>query len=124
MRAMSNRTKIALLTGIMCLGLLLRLIGLYWGQAYHPAAMGDEMQAYRVAVDLGAGQERAIYIGQPNFKTGKLPGPLWALFWLAGLKIGGSPETVCLMMIVLHTCVIYLVYRLAENIFGPKCSLW
>jgi 4-amino-4-deoxy-L-arabinose transferase-like glycosyltransferase len=124
MREMSKRTKIAFLIGIMCLGFLLRLVSLYWGQAYHYAAMGDEMQAYRVAVDLDAGQERAFYIGQPNFKTGKLPGPIWALFWLVGLKIGSSPETVCLMMIILQTCVIYLVYRLAENIFGPEYSLW
>jgi 4-amino-4-deoxy-L-arabinose transferase-like glycosyltransferase len=124
MREMSKRTKVAFLIGIMCLGFLLRLLGLYWGQAYHYAAMGDEMLAYRVAVDLDAGQERAFYIGQPNFKTGKLPGPLWALFWLVGLKIGGSPETVCLMMIILHTCVIYLVYRLAESVFGARYSLW
>ena len=124
MREMSQRTKIAFLIGIMCLGFLLRLVGLYWGQAYHYAAMGDEMLAYRVAIDLDAGQERALYIGQPNFKTGKLPGPMWALFWLVGLKIGSSPETVCLMMIVLQTCVIYFVYRLAENIFGPEYSLW
>ncbi len=124
MREMSQRTKIAFLIGIMCLGFVLRLVGLYWGQAYHYAAMGDEMLAYRVALDLDAGQERALYIGQPNFKTGKLPGPMWALFWLVGLKIGSSPETVCLMMIILQTCVIYFVYRLAENIFGPEYSLW
>jgi 4-amino-4-deoxy-L-arabinose transferase-like glycosyltransferase len=108
----------------MSVGLLLRLLALYWGQGYHYATVGDEMLAYRVALDLDAGQERALYIGQPNFKTGKLPGPMWALFWLIGLKIGHSPETVCLMMIILHTCVIYFVYRLAENIFGPEYSLW
>jgi hypothetical protein len=121
---MSQRAKIAFLIGIMGLGFLLRLAGLYWGQAYHYAVMGDEMLAYRVAVALDAGEERALYIGQPNFKTGKLPGPMWALFWLVGLKVGSSPETVCLMMIVLHTCVIYFVYRLAENILGPEYSLW
>jgi 4-amino-4-deoxy-L-arabinose transferase-like glycosyltransferase len=121
---MSKRTKIAYLIGIMFVGLTLRLLGLYWGQAYHYAAMGDEMNAYRVALDLDAGQERSFYIGQPNFKSGKVPGPMWALFWLIGLKIGNSPETVCLMMIILHTCVIYFVYRLAENIFGPEYSLW
>jgi len=124
MREMSNRTKVAFLIGIMCLGFLLRLAGLYWAQAYHYAAMGDEIRAYRVALALDAGEEQAFYIGQPNFKTGKLPGPMWALFWLVGLKIGSSPETVCLMMIILNTCAIYFVYRLAENIFGPEYSLW
>jgi hypothetical protein len=124
MRGMSQCTRIVLLIGIMCLGLLLRLAGLYWGQAYQDKAMGDQMAAYRVALGLDAGEERARYIGQPKFKTGNLPGPMWALFWLAGLKIGGSPDTVCLMMIVLHTCVIYFVFCLAENIFGPRYSLW
>ncbi len=124
MREMPKRTRIAYLVGIMCLGLVLRLVGLYWGQAYHYASVRDEMLAYRVALDLDAGQERAFYIGQPNFKTGKLPGPMWALFWLVGLKIGSSPEMICLMMVILHTCVIYFVYRLAENIFGPEYSLW
>jgi 4-amino-4-deoxy-L-arabinose transferase-like glycosyltransferase len=124
MPAMSRRIRISLLIGIMCLGFLLRLGGLCWGEGYHLAAIGDELLAYRVALSLDAGEERAFYIGQPNFNTGKLPGPLWALFWLVGLKFGSSPEAVGLMMIILHTCVIYLVYRLAENIFGPQYSLW
>ena len=53
-----------------------------------------------------------------------MPGPLWALFWLAGLKIGGSPASVCLLVICLGTAVIYLVYRLAEKLLGPEYSLW
>jgi len=121
---MAKEFKTALLIGIMCLGFLLRLSGVGWGEGYHYAAMGDEILAYRAALSLDAGEERAFYIGQPNFKTGKLPGPMWALFWLVGLKFGNSPEAVGLMMIILHTCVIYLVYRLAENIYGPQYSLW
>ncbi|HTS20062.1 MAG TPA: glycosyltransferase family 39 protein [Verrucomicrobiae bacterium] len=121
---MSKRTNTGLLIGIICLGFLLRLAGVYWTQGYHYASMGDEMLAYRVALNLEAGQERAQYIGQPNFKAGKVPGPLWALFWVIGLKIGGSAEAVSLMMVILNACVIYLVYRLAENIFGPQYSLW
>lgn len=124
MREMSPRMKIAFLIGIMCLGFLLRLAGVCWAEGYHFADVGDELLAYRAALGLEAEEERALYIGQPNFKSGKLPGPLWALFWLVGLKTGGSPQTVCLMMIILHTCVIYFVYRLAENIFGPQYSLW
>ncbi|HVM60514.1 MAG TPA: glycosyltransferase family 39 protein [Verrucomicrobiae bacterium] len=121
---MSKRTKTGLLIGIICLGFLLRFLGVYWGQAYHYATMGDQILAYQAALDLNAGQERAWYIGQPNFKDGKVPGPLWALLWLMGLKIDNSPESVCLMMVILNTGVIYLVYRLAENIFGPQYSLW
>jgi hypothetical protein len=121
---MSERTKITLLAGIIAAGFLLRLAGLYWGEGYHFSGITDELLSYRVALGLDAGEERAFYIGQPNFKSGKLPGPLWALFWLVGLKIGGSAEAVCVMMIVLNTIVIYLVYRLAENLLGPTYSLW
>ncbi len=121
---MAREVKIALLVGIMCLGFLLRLSGVSWGEGYHYAAIGDEILAYRAALSLDAGEEQAFYIGQPNFNTGKLPGPLWALFWLVGLKFGSSPEAVGLMIILLHTCVIYLVYRLAENLYGPRYSVW
>jgi 4-amino-4-deoxy-L-arabinose transferase-like glycosyltransferase len=121
---MSRRLKITLLTGIIAVGFLLRAAGLFWGEGYHFSGLTDELLSYRVALGLDAGEERAFYIGQPNFKSGKLPGPLWALFWLIGLKIGGSAEAVCAMMIVLNTVTIYLVYRLAENLLGSAYSLW
>jgi 4-amino-4-deoxy-L-arabinose transferase-like glycosyltransferase len=124
MPTMSKRGKIVVLLLIIIGGFLLRLAGLYWGEAFHHASSGDEMAAYRVAMEFAAGQERAQYIGQPNFKGAKVPGPLWALFWLAGLKIGGSPASVCLLIIFLGTAVIYLVYRLAEKLLGPEYSLW
>ena len=121
---MSKRGKIVVLLLIIVSGFFLRLAGLYWGQAFHHASSGDEMDAYRVALEFASGQERAQYIGQPNFKSAKVPGPLWALFWLAGLKIGGSPASVCLLVILLGTAVIYFVYRLAEKLLGPEYSLW
>src|ERR1017187_3108336 len=122
MPTMSKRGKIAMLLLIIIGGFVLRLAGLYWGEAFHHASSGDEMIAYRVAMEFAAGQERAQYIGQPNFKGAKVPGPLWALFWLAGLKIGGSPASVCLLVILLGTAVIYFVYRLGEKPFGAGDS--
>src|ERR1700693_4654077 len=112
MPAMSKRGKTVALLLIMIGGFLLRLAGLSWGQAYHRASSGDEMDAYRVALEFASGQERAQYIGQPTFNSGHVPGPLWALFWLAGLKIGGSPASVCLLVIFLGTARVYLGYRL------------
>src|SRR5580693_5428347 len=121
---MPKRIKIILLIGIIALGFLLRWASFYWGEGYEHSRIGDELEAYRYALGLRAGEERATYIGQPNFRGGKLAGPLWAWFWLAGLKIGGSPEAVCLLMLVLNTFVIYFVYRLAESILGSNYSLW
>jgi hypothetical protein len=121
---MPKRIKTVLLIGIIALGFLLRWASFYWGEGYEHSRIGDELEAYRYALGLRAGEERAAYIGQPNFRGGKLAGPLWTWFWLAGLKIGGSPEAVCLLMLVLNTFVIYLVYRLAESILGSDYSLW
>jgi 4-amino-4-deoxy-L-arabinose transferase-like glycosyltransferase len=124
MPTMSKRGKSVALLLIIIGGFFLRLAGLYWGQAFHHASSGDEMDAYRVALEFETGQQHAEYIGQPTFKGGHVPGPLWALFWLAGLKIGGSPASVCWLIILLGTATIYIVYRLAEKLLGPEYSLW
>jgi 4-amino-4-deoxy-L-arabinose transferase-like glycosyltransferase len=124
MLIMSKRGKSVALLLILVGGFFLRLAGLYWGQAFHHASSGDEMDAYRVALEFASGDQYAQYIGQPTFKGGHVPGPLWALFWLAGLKIGGSPASVCWLIILLGTATIYIVYRLAEKLLGPEYSLW
>lgn len=121
---MSKRGKSVALLLIIVGGFFLRLTGLYWGQAFHHSSSGDEMDAYRVAMEFASGEPHAQYIGQPTFKGGHVPGPLWALFWLAGLKLGGSPASVCWLIILLGTATIYIVYRLAEKLLGPEYSLW
>lgn len=90
-RGMSQCTRIVLLIGIMCLGLLLRLAGLYWGQGYQYAITGDQIRAYRVALSLDAGEERAFYIGQPKFKTGRLRGHCGRCFGWSALKSAVPP---------------------------------
>ena len=69
------------LAGTILMGLLLRLYTLYMGQGYHYFAINDEVTAYEVALAFMAGEDKAQYIGQPNFSGGHIPGPGWALFW-------------------------------------------
>src|SRR6516225_9292674 len=88
---------------VLLLGLVLRLTGLWWGQAYFYFGQGDGIEAYSVAVDYADGDARAQYIGQPNYNThSKLPGPLWTLLCFAGLRIGKSIQGVIVLVILLN----------------------
>jgi hypothetical protein len=110
---------------IILLGLGLRLVGLEWGQGYSYFGQGDAIADYSVAVDYARGEAKAEYLGQPNFNAhAKLPGPLYTLFFFAGLRFGGSIEGVILAIILLNTAAVYLTYLLAERTLGPPCSLW
>jgi 4-amino-4-deoxy-L-arabinose transferase-like glycosyltransferase len=110
---------------IILLGFGIRLAGLYWGQGYCTIGPSDALEAYSVAVDYGVGEARAQYLGQPNYNShAKLPGPLWTLFCVAGLRLSGTVEGVILGIILLNTAAIYLTYLLAERILGPPASRW
>jgi hypothetical protein len=110
---------------ILLLGLGLRLTGLWWGQGYFYFGQGDGVQAYSVAVDYAKGEPRAQYLGQPNYNAhSKLPGPLWTLFCLLGLKIGKSIDGVMVALILLNVAAIYLTYLLANWTLGPPASFW
>ena len=86
----SARKHSLLLLAIIALGFLLRLYSLVAGQGYREFAIGDELAAYQLALELLAGVDYAWYIGQPNFSGGQVPGPLWTLFWLLSYKLGAS----------------------------------
>lgn len=116
--------RIAALLLIVALGFLLRLAGLWWGQGYSYFEIGDQIDAYRVARNFLNGEATAQYIGQPSFKAGRVPGPLWAMFWSTPLRWGGSPNAVTLLIILLNTASIPLVYVLADRLLGAKFSLW
>ncbi len=116
--------RIASLVLIVALGFLLRWVGLWWGQGYSYFEIGDQIDAYRVARNFLNGEATAQYIGQPSFKAGRVPGPLWAIFWSTPLRWGGSPNAVTLLIILLNTASIPLVYILADRLFGAKYSLW
>lgn len=120
----SPRTHGLLLLAIITLGFLLRAYSLYAGQGYREFAVGGELEAYRVALELLAGVDTAWYIGQPNFSGGHAPGPLWTLFWLFAYKLGGySVDGAMFIMLLLNTLVIYLVYKLASIFVGRDCAL-
>ena len=124
-RANEPRRRWVLLCVIVALGLGLRMLGLAWGQGYFYFGQGDAIAAYSVAVDFGAGEERAQYIGQPNYnKHSKLPGPLWTVFCWAGLKLGGSIQGTIALIVLLNTATIVLVYVLAEMSLGRGAALW
>ena len=108
---------------ILLVGFVLRALGAHWGQAYCHYAFGDEVEAYAAAVSFAHGGA-AMHLGQPHCGAqGRLPGPLWTLFWLAALRLGGSPEMVAWAMLLLNTLVIYLVSVLGRRLFGPAHGL-
>lgn len=118
------RTHTLLLLAIIALGFFLRLYSLYAGQGYREFAVGDELEAFQLALELLAGVDYAWYIGQPNFSGGHAPGPVWTLFWLLAYKLGGySLDGAMFVMLSLNTFVIYLVYRLANIFLGRDYAL-
>jgi hypothetical protein len=121
---LSKKTLVSLLLVIVAVGLVLRLLGLVWGHGYYQSGIHDDMEAFRVAVNYLEGDAKAQYLGQPKFNEGKIAGPLWAMFWSAPLRFGGSTVPVFLTIIVLNTAAIPLVYLLARKMFGPSCALW
>src|SRR5262249_16768519 len=122
--ARPNRTFL-LVSSIVLLGLLLRLAAFWWGQGYFYFGQGDGIEAFSVAVNYEQGEERAHYIGQPNYNQhSNLPGPLWTLFCLAGLRAAGTMEGVVLELVFLNTATIFLIWLLADRSLGRPASLW
>lgn len=119
-----NRSHYLLLAGIIVIGFLLRLYSLYAGEGYREFAVGDELQAFTVAMNLLNGIGDAWYVGQPTFSGGQTPGALWTLFWLFAYISGGySVDGAMFIMLLLNTAVIYLVYRLARHFTGRNYAL-
>jgi hypothetical protein len=111
---------------ILLLGFGIRVVGVVWGQAYCQGSQGDSLEAYKVAVDYVRGDAKAQYLGQPSFNTNsKLPGPLWTLFCVEGLRLGrGSIEGAVWLIILLNTSAIYLTYLLAARTLGVATAQW
>jgi len=120
----SPRNHSLLLLAIIALGFALRLYSLVAGQGYREFAIGDELAAFQLVLELLAGVDYAWYIGQPTFSGGHVPGPLWTLFWLLAYKLGASSlDGAMFFMLSLNTLVIYLVYRLANIFVGRDYAL-
>ena len=111
------------LVGILILALVLRVIYLVWAQGNALSYQTDGVEAYEVAVHYAAGDERAQYIGQPNCNAySKLPGPLWTLFGVVGLKLSGSMVGVMWLTILANVIAIGLTWRLTRDWFGTRAA--
>jgi 4-amino-4-deoxy-L-arabinose transferase-like glycosyltransferase len=108
---------------ILLVALILRLLFLEWAQANAYGGQEDGIEAYEVAAHFEAGDERAQYIGQPNCNYhSKLPGPLWTIFCVAGLKIFGSINGIVLLSIFGNLLAIALTWQLARDLAGERAA--
>ncbi len=119
-----SRPHIMFLILAIAIGFLLRFYGVYAGQGYHYFAINDELSAYEYALSLLSGNEEALYLAQPSFAGGQAPGPVWTIFWVLLLKLGGnSVDGAIFWMAVVNTFTIYLVYLIANNFLNPRYAL-
>ncbi|MDR3457383.1 MAG: hypothetical protein P4N60_08055 [Verrucomicrobiae bacterium] len=108
---------------ILLVALALRLGYLGWAQSHALGYQTDSIEAYEVAASYEAGDERAQYIGQPNCNAhSKLPGPLWTLFCVAGLKLTHSPDGIVLLVILANLAAIALTWRLTRDVAGGRAA--
>lgn len=120
----ASRLHISFLLLTIAIGFVLRFYGFYAGQGYHYFAINDELNAYQFALSYLAGDEKAQYLGQPHFSGGQAPGPVWTIFWVLLLKLGGnSVDGAIFWMAVLNTFTIYLVYLVASKFLSPRHAL-
>ncbi len=120
----SSRWHLLALFVCVGLGFWLRFYGYWAGESFHIFAINDEVSAFRVAMQFLAGEERAFYIGQPNFSDGHAPGPVWTLFTLAMLKLGGGSVSLALFYVtLLNSFLVLLVYIFARQLLRPGYAL-
>ena len=120
----SSRWHLLALFVCVGLGFWLRFYGYWAGESFHIFAINDEVSAFRVAMQFLAGEHRAFYIGQPNFSEGHAPGPVWTLFTIAMLKLGGGLITHALFYVtLLNSFLIFLIYIFARQLLTPRYAL-
>jgi hypothetical protein len=109
---------------ILLVAFALRMISLKWAEANTYGSQGDSLEACEVAVSYLNGEERARYIGQPNYNAhSKLPGRLWTIFCAAGLKLTGTPQGIVLLTIFANLAAIALTWWLTLELFGSTAAL-
>jgi len=119
-----SRQHFLALVAIIGIGFILRFYAYFIGEGYHFFSINDEVSAFRVAMSFLAGEERAMYLGQPNFSDGHAPGPAWSLFWAAAYKLGlDSVDYALFVVAIFNTVLIYFVYRLARQFLLPSYAL-
>ncbi|HEV2692102.1 MAG TPA: hypothetical protein VG347_04330 [Verrucomicrobiae bacterium] len=108
---------------ILLVALAMRLCYLGWAQSHALGYQTDSIEAYEVAASYEAGQDRASYIGQPNCNAhSKLPGPLWTLFCVAGLKLAHSPHGVVVLIIITNLIAIALTWWLTREVADVQAA--
>ncbi len=119
-----SRLHLLAVLGCVVLGFLLRFYGFWAGESFYIFAINDEVSAFRVAMQFLAGEEKALYLGQPNFSEGHAPGPAWTLFWLGLLKLGGGVVNNALFYVaLLNSLVVFLIYVFARQLLTPGYAL-
>lgn len=120
----SSKLHLSLLTATLAVGCLLRFYAYWAGESFHIFAINDEVSAFRVAMQFLAGEERAFYIGQPNFSEGHAPGPVWTLFWIAMYKLGlGVVDSALFYVALLNSLLVGLFYLFARQLLKPGYAL-
>ena len=119
---LSSEHRLTLLA-IVALGTALRIYAAIYGEGLHYFAINDEVSAYHYALALLAGEPQALYLAQPEFGAGQIPGPFWTLLWVLLLKLGGGLDGAIVGMALLNSGVIIVIYHLALRLFLPHYAL-
>ncbi len=108
---------------ILLLALALRLMYAVWAQGDAFGNQNDGMEAYEVATRYEAGEERAQYLSHANCnQNSKLPGILWTLTCVAGIKLTHSASGILFLTIFLNLSAIALTWKLARDLFDEKTA--
>jgi hypothetical protein len=108
---------------ILVIALGLRLLYAFQAEGNAFANQNDGMEAYEVATKYSAGEERAQYLSHANCNPhSKLPGVLWTLTCVAGIKLTNSVSGILLLMILANLTAIVITWKLAREWFDEKSA--
>ena len=109
---------------IILLGFFLRFYAYALGQGYHFFTHGDELSAFEFGMRFLSGDATTLYLGQPTFGKGQLPGPVWTLVWVGLYQLGGQLlDGANFWMTCLTSLASLVTYWLARQFFSPRQSL-
>lgn len=111
------------LLGILLLAALLR-VTLFVAIAHHPDRFytNDSVTFVRIATDLSD-----VYAAESGrlFRLGLIRTPGYPLLVAAGFSLtGNAPWSIVLFQIAVGVLTVWLVYRLAFRLLGPRAALW
>ncbi|MEY4917412.1 MAG: hypothetical protein RL616_1325 [Verrucomicrobiota bacterium] len=108
---------------ILLIALALRLLYAFQADGNAFGNQNDGMEAYEVATHYEAGEDRAQYLSHANCnQNSKLPGVLWTLTCVAGIKLTHSVSGILLLTIFLNLIAIALTWKLARDLFDEKTA--